>query len=124
MSKLHEQKSPTLTFAVKIFLTANVPFSKNFDCLTCIEVLVHLDEPEIFLGTAVQHLREGGTAVVTVPSGPRTAFDVSVGHRRHYKPRELKKLMETAGFSWVSVPRVGFPFFDLYRTVILIRSRS
>jgi len=100
------------------------PFATDFDCLTCVEVLEHLDAPQVFLEVALEHLRNGGFAVVTVPSGPRTAFDISIGHRRHFKKTDLRRLLLDAGLVDVRVRRVGFPFFDLYRVLVFLRGRK
>ena len=42
----------------------------NFECLTCVEVLEHVDDPVEFLRSATTHLLPGGRVVITVPSGP------------------------------------------------------
>ena len=96
----------------------------NFECLTCVEVLEHVDDPVEFLRSAVTHLLPGGRVVITVPSGPRTAFDISIGHRRHFHKQDLRSILDTVGLVNVRVRRVGFPFFDLYRLVVLLRGRK
>lgn len=101
-----------------------VPFASDFDCLTCVEVLEHLDDPVSFLRTALSHLHVNGIAIVTVPSGPRTAFDVSIGHREHFTKSRITQVLENAGLSDVKVRRVGFPFFDLYRLTVLLRGKK
>ena len=96
----------------------------NFECLTCVEVLEHVDDPVKFLRSAVTHLLPGGRCVITVPSGPRTAFDISIGHRRHFNKHDLRSILDAVGLVNIRVRRVGFPFFDLYRLVVLLRGRK
>lgn len=99
------------------------PLTRDFDCLTCVEVLEHVDDPIRFLSSALLHLTPGGKVVITVPSGPRTAFDKSIGHRRHFNKQELLTVLTSVGLVNAQIRRVGFPFFDLYRFVVLLRGK-
>jgi SAM-dependent methyltransferase len=87
----------------------------------CSEVLEHLDEPAVLLRAVRSLLPPTALLVVTVPGGPRSAFDRHIGHRRHYSPRELEALMRSAGYRPVFVRGSGFPFFNLYRLVVVLR---
>ena len=89
----------------------------------CSEVLEHVDEPLRLLENAYQFLGPGCRLVVTVPGGPRSAFDRHIGHRRHYNPGDLAELLRAAGFERVTTFGAGFPFFNLYRLVVLARGR-
>lgn len=91
---------------------------------TCIEVLEHLDDAPKFLQRAAQLIASGGILIVTVPSGPRTAFDIHIGHRQHFDRKSLKNLLEDSGFVDVTVQRYGWPFFNLYRTLVLLRGKK
>lgn len=98
--------------------------ARNFGCLTCVEVLEHVDDPVEFLRSALTHLLPGGRCIITVPSGPRTAFDISIGHRRHFNKHDLRSILNAVSLVNVRVRRVGFPFFDMYRVVVLLRGRK
>jgi 2-polyprenyl-3-methyl-5-hydroxy-6-metoxy-1,4-benzoquinol methylase len=91
---------------------------------TCIEVLEHLDDALQFLKRAKELIAQDGLLIITVPSGPRTAFDVHIGHRRHFDKKSLTQLLHESGFSNISVERYGWPFFNLYRTLVLIRGKK
>ncbi len=91
------------------------------DVAVCCEVLEHLDDPATFLKAARSALAPGATLFVTVPGGPRSAFDRLIGHRRHYSPGELRVLLEAGGFTVSSAYGAGFPFFNLYRLVVIAR---
>ncbi len=91
------------------------------DFAVCCEVLEHLDDPATFLRTAASALAPGATLIVTVPGGPRSEFDRLIGHRRHYTPESLRLVLQSAGFVVVKVDRAGFPFFNLYRLVVIAR---
>jgi SAM-dependent methyltransferase len=90
----------------------------------CSEVLEHVDAPEILLGNALEYLAPTCRVVVTVPGGPRTAFDKHIGHRKHFTERSLRELLAGSGFEVLEVQRAGFPFFDLYKLVVLLRGKA
>jgi Methyltransferase domain len=94
------------------------------DAATCCEVLEHLDDPSSFLQVAKAALAPGATIFVTVPGGPRSGFDRLIGHRRHYSPLELRQLLEQSGFNVSSAYGAGFPFFNLYRLVVIARGEK
>jgi hypothetical protein len=50
-----------------------------------------------------------------------SAFDRHIGHRKHYAPEELRCLLERAGFRVECACGAGYPFFDLYRRVVIAR---
>jgi SAM-dependent methyltransferase len=89
----------------------------------CSEVLEHVDQPDLLLRHAADYLAPGSRLVITVPGGPRSAFDRHIGHRRHFTAARLRRLLETNGFEKVTVQRAGFPFFDLYRLVVIVRGK-
>jgi SAM-dependent methyltransferase len=89
----------------------------------CSEVLEHVDEPVAFLRHARPYLGPGARLVVTVPGGPMSAFDKSIGHRRHYTPELLGRTFEQAGLSTEAAFGAGFPFFNLYRRAVITRGK-
>jgi trans-aconitate methyltransferase len=87
----------------------------------CSEVLEHVDSPVAFLRAASQYLTEGSTLVVTVPGGPLSAFDRHIGHRQHFTRASIRRVLESAGFEIERVALAGFPFFNLYRMLVIAR---
>ncbi|HET8547571.1 MAG TPA: class I SAM-dependent methyltransferase, partial [Bryobacteraceae bacterium] len=90
----------------------------------CSEVLEHLDDPERLLRNARAYMAPGCRLVVTVPGGPMSAFDRHIGHRRHFTASDLSGVLTAAGFSNVLITGAGFPFFNLYRCVVILRGRK
>jgi len=90
----------------------------------CSEVLEHLDDPSKALRHARTGLAPGARLVVTVPAGPMSAFDRHIGHLRHYTHATLTKLLVDAGFEIESVHGAGFPFFNLYRLLVVARGKK
>lgn len=91
------------------------------ECAVLSEVLEHVDDPVGLLKKCYSLLSNNGFVIVTVPGGPRTAFDKAIGHRRHYTRSTLKQLLVDAGFRDVKVSAPGFPFFNLYKLVVFLR---
>lgn len=87
----------------------------------CSEVLEHVDDPVQLLRSARDYLAPGCRVVVTVPGGPMSAFDRHIGHRRHFTPESLGAVLRDAGFDVERQSGAGFPFFNLYRRVVIAR---
>jgi SAM-dependent methyltransferase len=118
------RKVPGAEFVQWDFLAERQPPAGRRNWAThavCAEVLEHLDEPERLLANASPWLAPGCRLVVTVPGGPMSQFDRHIGHRKHYRPEELRALLERTGFRVESAHGAGFPFFNLYRRVVIAR---
>jgi SAM-dependent methyltransferase len=87
----------------------------------CSEVLEHVEDPEALLANVRSYLAPGCRLIVTVPGGPISAFDRHIGHRQHFTAKSTRALLEQAGFVVERSTRAGFPFFNLYRLVVLLR---
>jgi SAM-dependent methyltransferase len=113
-------------FQIDLMTAPDVPTELEgwADVAVCSEVLEHVDDPVQLLRTATRCLVPGGLLVVTVPGGPRTAFDRYIGHRRHFEPAALRTVLEAADLEVDDVTGAGFPFFNLYKTVVLLRGKS
>jgi len=118
------RKVPGATFLRRDLLQPHRPPVKWRGWAThavCSEVLEHLDEPWSLLAHAKAWMAPGCKFVVTVPGGPMSAFDKHIGHRRHYRPDELRQVLEESGFHVTRAAGAGFPFFNLYRCVVIAR---
>jgi 2-polyprenyl-3-methyl-5-hydroxy-6-metoxy-1,4-benzoquinol methylase len=90
----------------------------------CSEVLEHLDDPEAMLKNVRPLFAPGCQLVVTVPAGPMSAFDRSIGHRRHFSPALLEQTLRQAGLEIADLRGAGFPFFNAYRLVVIARGKK
>lgn len=123
---LARRKVPDASFEERDLMLPEPPPAKQRAWAThaiCSEVLEHLDDPEKVLTNAIPYLAPGCVLIVTVPGGPMSAFDRHIGHRQHFAPKELRRLLERAGFEVERVTGAGFPFFNLYRLVVILRGR-
>ena len=94
------------------------------DLATCSEVLEHVPDPSEFLRRSRAALLPGGHMVATIPGGPRTGFDIQIGHLRHFTRETARQTFADAGFEVVDVRGAGFPFFNLYKLAVLARGNK
>ena len=87
----------------------------------CSEVLEHVADPVRLLRHSKSLLAPGCRMVVTVPGGPRSAFDRHIGHHRHFKAADLRGVLTDAGFAVERVLRAGFPIFNIYKLAVVAR---
>lgn len=87
----------------------------------CSEVLEHVEDPVRLLRNSMSLLAPGCRVVITVPGGPRSAFDKHIGHHRHFTAAALRGVLTDAGYRVERVVRAGFPVFNLYKLAIIAR---
>jgi hypothetical protein len=117
-------KVPSASFIRRDLLLEGEPpagLSRWATHAVCSEVLEHVDDPRLLLEHATAYMATGCRLVVTVPGGPMSAFDRHIGHRKHFTLDRLRSVLTGAGFDPVKVTSVGFPFFNLYRLVVIQR---
>jgi SAM-dependent methyltransferase len=117
-------KVPTATFLRSDLVADNDVHMQIANWAThaiCSEVLEHVDDPERLLARARTLLAPDCRLVVTVPGGPMSRFDRHIGHRQHFTPGGLAHLLTAAGYEVEKVTGVGFPLFNLYRLVVIMR---
>ncbi|HXO07197.1 MAG TPA: class I SAM-dependent methyltransferase [Solirubrobacteraceae bacterium] len=121
------RKVPRAKFEVRDLIRDPEPLSDDAGWAThavCSEVLEHVDDPVLFLRNARGWLAPGCRVIVTVPGGPMSAFDRHIGHRRHFSPLDLNRVMSSAGLGVRLTAGAGFPFFNLYRSLVIARGDS
>jgi SAM-dependent methyltransferase len=124
--EISRRKAPRAGFVQRDLTQSGEPAREQRGWAThavCSEVLEHVDRPVELLGNAGEYMSPDCRLVVTVPGGPMSAFDRHIGHRRHFSRASLGHLLEEAGFEVESVSGAGFPFFNLYRLVIILRGK-
>lgn len=85
---------------------------EEFDTALCIHVLEGVDDPDSTVAALARRLRPGGRVLVLAPQGPglRGTLDETLSIRRRYSERELRALLDRAGFDVEqaqSINRVG-----------------
>src|SRR5262252_2337225 len=74
--------------------------AERLDTIICLNVLEHVRDDELSLGTMFQLLQPGGRLVLLVPSLPAIygTLDTALGHFRRYTPAELRRKYGAVGF--------------------------
>lgn len=75
----------------------NFEFKRKYDWLVSFETIEHVPDIESFLTKASKHCRN---ILCSVPNENIIPFDIQrfPFHLRHYKPAEIKELLESSGF--------------------------
>ena len=53
-----------------------------------------------------------------------SAFDRHIGHRKHWRPDMVRQVLKDAGYEVERATGMGFPFFNLYRCVVILRGKK
>ncbi len=94
----------------------------RYDLVVCSEVVEHIDDDALAVRRLCSLLAPGGTLILTVPGGRMSRFDKVIGHHRHYRSRDLERLLGAGRLQVVSVLAWGFPFQNLYRSAVRVAS--
>jgi SAM-dependent methyltransferase len=125
--EISRRKVPSARFVQRNLLDQTAPAAADRHWAThavCSEVIEHLDDPALLLRNAKAYMRDGCSLILTVPGGPMSAFDKHIGHRRHWQPGEVEQLLRDAGYTPEQAAGVGFPFFNLYRCLVILRGQK
>ncbi|MFK7987752.1 MAG: methyltransferase domain-containing protein [Sandaracinaceae bacterium] len=81
-------------------LPGPLPEQPEYDVVTLLDVLEHLDDDFGALEAIRSQLRPGGILVLTVPALPElwSSHDEILHHRRRYRRADVVRLLERAGF--------------------------
>jgi len=124
---ISRSKVPEAIFIVADIMTPPSSLNNYIGWAThaiCSEVLEHVDDPVSFLKRTRSYLAQQASLIVTVPGGPMSAFDRHIGHRQHFDRQTIGRILEQAGYSVERVYLSGFPFFNLYRLLVVARGEQ
>jgi len=99
--------------------------NEEFDHVTLLAVLEHLEYPEMILREAYRILKDGGSLIITTPHPKsKRVLDVlaylnlisrqeMVDHKQYYSKRELSKILEGVGFRNIEIHSFEFGLNNL-----------
>ena len=90
--------------------------SRQYDLVTCSEVLEHVENWQAAAKNIAQLCRKW--LLITVPSGKVYPIDRRVGHCRHFSGEELLDVFEELGFTSACILKWGFPIHSIYKYAI------
>ena len=90
----------------------------------CTEVLEHVEDPAGIMHFAREYMAKDCKVIVTVPGGPRTAFDRHIGHVGHFSIKKLETVLNESGYAVDNIYAAGFPFFNLYKLLVMARGQA
>jgi trans-aconitate methyltransferase len=125
--EISRRKVPDARFVQRNLLDPTIPSDDQKGWAThavCSEVIEHLDDPALLLRNARAYMDPACRLVITAPGGPMSAFDKHIGHRKHWRRQDIEKLLRAAGFTPEHVTGVGFPFFNFYRCLVILRGKK
>jgi len=72
-----------------------------FDTVLCLNVLEYLEEPGRLLEALRAALKPGGNIIILVPQNPKLygSLDRGLGHKRRFRARDVRDLLESLGFA-------------------------
>jgi len=75
-------------------------FDSEYDCITALDVIEHIDDDALVLSNLYKALKKDGVLIVTVPAYDFmwSGRDDYAGHKRRYTINELDDKLEKAGF--------------------------
>jgi len=125
--EISRRKVPSARFIQRDLLETIEPSQDHRGWAThaiCSEVIEHLDDPGLLLRNARRYMSDSCSLILTVPGGPMSAFDRHIGHRKHWQKQEIDAVLRDAGYTPEYVSGAGFPFFNLYRCVVILRGKK
>ncbi len=103
-------------FPSGFFVEGSFPsIDRPIDIAVCSEVIEHTSDYRAILDWLFEHLRQGGSLILTTPHVPMDPPDVSYGHAQHFKLASLVEQLQSSGFRVVYARRWGWPLFTIQK---------
>lgn len=114
-------KEKGLTNILKGELPDSIGVEDNsIDLILLFDVLEHIEEDEKSLSLLKSKLKNGGYILLTVPAFPIlwSEHDKGFHHKRRYKMKQLKKMLESLDFKII---KASYIYFLLFPVVLVMR---
>jgi SAM-dependent methyltransferase len=99
--------------------------AEEYDLVCAFEVLEHIDDDGSALASWVEHLRPGGTLLLSVPKGSRRygRANARVGDLRRYDEPGLQAMLHKVGLTNVTAKAYGSPYGNIQEAVLNVALR-
>jgi 2-polyprenyl-3-methyl-5-hydroxy-6-metoxy-1,4-benzoquinol methylase len=117
---------------VKYTIEKELPFPENeFDCITLLAILEHMDYPEAIIGECYRVCKPGGRLVITVPSNYSKPILLSLAalamisreeiydHKHYFSQKQLEKILAAAKFE-----KIVSRSYNLFLNVLFIYKKT
>jgi len=105
---------------IEYWLLPNIDLRKKYDCITCLDVIEHIDEDKLSIENVLKKLEKGGKAIFTVPAYKflRWHHDVTAYHKRRYTLKWFKNVIENV---WWEIEYISYYNFFLFPIALLFK---
>lgn len=95
----------------------NLEFSdKSFNCVSCLDAIEHITEPELLVSEVYRVLEDNGTFIMSVPNwfdaARRFLTKIKTKHVNSYTPFGWKRMLKNKGFKVIEFRAADFPIFS------------
>ncbi|WP_222869601.1 Ubiquinone biosynthesis O-methyltransferase, mitochondrial (plasmid) [Roseobacter fucihabitans] len=95
----------------KVFDITEQKMDRQFDLVTCCEVIEHLDDAETALKNLADLVKPGGYLFISCPTGKIFQTERLIGHIYHPKPDDLRRWGTQAGLVSEQTIQWGWPMY-------------
>jgi len=116
-----------------IKINSNLPLTTSqFDAVTMIAFIEHLDDPKNIIAETFRILKNGGRLILTTPSPiakPILEFLAVLGlidkreisdHKNYFWPKDIKKMLVYAGFK---KEKIKINFFEFFTNTLVVSTK-
>lgn len=105
---------------IEFWSLPKVDLYKKYDCITCLDVIEHVDQDKESIKNIINVLKDDGTAIFTVPAYKFLWWhhDEINHHKKRYVRHEFKKLIESA---WWKIKYISYFNFFLFPIALLFK---
>lgn len=105
---------------IEYWLLPNIDLDKKYDCITCLDVIEHVDEDKLSVEHIVNTLKNGGKTIFTVPAYMflRWYHDEVNHHKRRYTRQSFRMLIESV---WWKIEYISYFNFFLFPIALLFK---
>jgi SAM-dependent methyltransferase len=117
-----------IDYAKKEYILPNLSFEhdeksknleKNYNLITCFEVLEHVEDWRSLLGRIADSSNK--YLLISSPTGRMRSHESKIGHLRNFKKGEIEEFLNSYDYNLIKSYYAGFPFYSpIYRELCKI----